>query len=50
MVSETEKELRKISHSQKKETRILHSLNQNKINIKSKNIIGLAVTCDTAKF
>ena len=50
VVSEIEKELRKISHSQKKETKILHSLNQNKININSKNIIGIAVTCDTAKF
>ena len=50
MVSEIEKELREMSHSLKNETKILHSLNQNKINIPSKNIISLAKTCDNAKF
>ena len=50
VVSEIEKELREISHSLKKETKILHSLNQNKINIPSKNIISLSKTCDNAKF
>ena len=37
MVSETEKELREIPHSQKKEIKIHHALNQNKISIPSKN-------------
>ena len=50
VVSEIEKELREMSHSLKNETKILHSLNQNKINIPSKNIISLAKTCDNAKF
>ena len=36
-VSEIEKEPREVSHSQKKETKIHHALNQNKINIQSKN-------------
>ena len=49
VVSEIEKERREISHSQKKETKIDHALNQNKINIQSKNIISLAATFDTVK-
>ena len=44
-----EKELREISHSQKKETKIHRELNQKKINIQSKNIISLAATFDTVK-
>ena len=46
VVSEIEKERREISHSQKKETKIDHALNQNKINIQSKKIISLALTFD----
>ena len=49
VVSEIEKELREISQSQKKETKIHHALNQNKIKIHSKNIISLAATFDTVK-
>ena len=48
-VLEIEKELREISCSQKKETKIHHALNENKINIQSKNIISLAATFDTVK-
>ena len=48
-VSEIEKELREISHSQKKETKIHHALNQNDINIQSKNKISLVSTFDTVK-
>ena len=48
-MSEIEKELREISHSQKKETKIHHALNQNDINIQSKNKISLVSTFDTVK-
>ena len=40
VVSVIEKELREISHLQKKETKIHLALNQNKINIQSINIIS----------
>ena len=33
-----------------KETKMNHALNQNKINIQSKNIMSLAATFDTVKF
>ena len=46
VVSQNEKELREVSHSQKKETKIHQALNQNKINIQSKNIVSLAATFD----
>ena len=49
VVSEIVKELREISHFQKKETKIHYALNQNKTNIRSKNIISLAATFDTVK-
>ena len=44
-----ENKLREISHSKKKEIKINHALNQNEINILSKNIIRLAATFDTVK-
>ena len=50
VVSAIEKELREISHSRKKEIKIHHALNQNKIKIQSKNIISLAAIFDTTKF
>ena len=49
MVSQIEKELRQISHSQKKETKIHHVLIKNKFNVQSKNIISLTATFDTVK-
>ena len=49
MVSEMENELREISHSQKKETKIHHALNQDKINIQSENVVSLAATFDIVK-
>ena len=48
-VSEIEKELKEVSHLQKKETKIKHALNQNNFNIQSKNIISLVATLDTLK-
>ena len=48
VVSETENKLREISHSQKKETKIKHALNQNKINIQLKNT-SLVATLDAVK-
>ena len=50
VVSAIEKELREISHLPKKETKVHYTLNQNKINIHSKNIISLAATFDAVKF
>ena len=49
MVSEIKKELREISQTQKRETKIHHALNKNKINTQSKNIISLAAMPDTVK-
>ena len=50
MISANEKKLREISYSQKKETKINNSLNQNKISIQSKNITNFAATSfDTVK-
>ena len=43
MVSEIKNELTEISRSQKKETKIKLALNQNKINIQSKNISLTAI-------
>ena len=40
------KELREISHWQKKEKKVDYVLNQNKFNIQSKNIRSLAAKCD----
>ena len=49
MVSEVKKELREISQMPKREIKIHHALNQNKINTQSKNIISLAAMSDTVK-
>ena len=49
MVSEIKKELREISQTQKRVTKIHHALNQNKINTQSKNVISLAAMSDTVK-
>ena len=47
VVSEIEKQLRNLSLA--KERNRNYALNQNKINIQSKNIISLAATFDTVK-
>ena len=49
VVSNIKNELREIFHSEKIEAEIKHALNQNKIIIRSKNIINLVATFDTVK-